>query len=114
MARSSYCPVVLTENGFISNTYDYSNMISDAALTKKAVAISKGIADYFLASSPDDVPLTEEPENPPVQEPEIPPAIEPEEPEESSKPSEPSDSNPETPSVPPENESSNEQTSSNT
>ncbi len=48
MARSSYCPVVLTENGFISNRYDYSNIIDDAANDKKAEAIVKGIAEYFL------------------------------------------------------------------
>ena len=48
MARSSYCPVVLTENGFISNRYDYSVIIDDNANTEKAIAITKGIADYFL------------------------------------------------------------------
>ncbi len=59
MARSSYCPVVLTENGFITNTFDYSNIINNAANTKKARAITQGIADYFLLSSPNDVPLPE-------------------------------------------------------
>ncbi len=57
MARSSYCPVVLTENGFISNYYDYKNIINSSVNTKKARAIVKGIAEYFLSISPDDVPL---------------------------------------------------------
>ena len=107
MARSSYCPVVLTENGFISNTYDYQNMISDSALNKKAIAISRGIADYFLASSPDDVPLTEEPETPP----EIPSEPDtPSEPQTPSEPetSEPETSEPETSSTPPKDEETSE------
>ena len=61
MARSSYCPVVLTENGFMSNTYDYSHIINDDSLNKKARAITQGIADYFLNISPDDVPTEETP-----------------------------------------------------
>ena len=62
MARSSYCPVVLTENGFITNTYDFGNITSDSVNTLKAKAIAKGIAEYFLLYSPDDVPLPKEPE----------------------------------------------------
>ena len=65
MARSSYCPVVLTENGFITNTYDFKHITSDASLNKKAMAITHAIADYFLSISPDDVPLEEE--TPPVE-----------------------------------------------
>lgn len=103
MARASYCPVVLTENGFMSNSYDYSNIISDASLSKKAVAITHAIADYFLSISPDDVPLPEpetpiEPEVP--TEPEIP--TEPEEPTEPTEPEQPT--TPETPTTPPQDE----------
>lgn len=47
-ARSSYCPVVLTENGYISNPSDYNNIISDTANDAKADAIVKGIAEYFI------------------------------------------------------------------
>lgn len=47
MARSYYCPVVLTENGYISNSYDYNNIISDSVNNSKAKAITKGIAEYF-------------------------------------------------------------------
>lgn len=49
MARSSYCPVVLTENGYMSNYGDYKNIISTAANTKKAQALTKAIAKYFLS-----------------------------------------------------------------
>ena len=49
MARSSYCPVVLTENGYISNRNDYKKIINSSANDKKAEAITKGIAKYFLS-----------------------------------------------------------------
>ena len=54
MARSSYCPVVLTENGFMSNYYDYKNIISSAKNAAKAKAIVRGIVDYFRYISPDE------------------------------------------------------------
>ena len=54
MARSSYCPVVLTENGFMSNYYDYKNIISSAKNDAKAKAIVKGIVEYFRYISPDE------------------------------------------------------------
>lgn len=47
VARTSTCPVVLTENGFISNKFDYLNIISDSQNTKKAKALTKGIVEYF-------------------------------------------------------------------
>ncbi len=48
MARVTVCPVVLTENGFMSNQFDYSNHISsDEKNTLKAKAITQGIVDYF-------------------------------------------------------------------
>lgn len=49
MARCTYCPVVLTENGFISNSFDYSNIVNQDISLKKAKAMTKGIADYFLS-----------------------------------------------------------------
>ncbi len=52
MARSSCCPVVLTENGFMSNYSDYNSILSDSKNTKKAKAIVKGVAQYFLSISP--------------------------------------------------------------
>lgn len=49
MARSSVCPVVLTENGYMSNPFDFENIKSDTANEQKAVAITKGIAEYFIS-----------------------------------------------------------------
>lgn len=51
MARTTNCPVVLTENGFISNQYDYNNIISEEKNVEKAKAITQGIVDYFLSIS---------------------------------------------------------------
>lgn len=47
MCRTTNCPVVLTENGYISNSFDYANIISDEKNVLKAKAITRGIADYF-------------------------------------------------------------------
>jgi N-acetylmuramoyl-L-alanine amidase len=46
-SRVSVCPVVLTENGYYSNNYDYNNIISNTKTDSKAVAITKGIVKYF-------------------------------------------------------------------
>ncbi len=48
LSRISTCPVVLTENGFVSNSTDYNNMMKKAWNDKCADAIVKGIVDYFL------------------------------------------------------------------
>lgn len=47
LARNTTCPVVLTENGFISNPTDFIGISDDNVNTKKAKAIAQGIADYF-------------------------------------------------------------------
>lgn len=49
VARTTACPIVLTENGYISNLYDYQYIINEDANTIKAKAITKGIAEYFLS-----------------------------------------------------------------
>ena len=49
MGRVSVCPVVLTENGFMSNRYDFDNIINDDINTQKAKAITKGIVEYFMS-----------------------------------------------------------------
>lgn len=49
MCRQTLCPVVLTENGYMSNADDLAAMIDPAKLELKASAIAHGIADYFLA-----------------------------------------------------------------
>lgn len=49
VSRSSVCPVVLTENGYMSNTFDFNNIINDDINTHKATALTKGIVEYFLS-----------------------------------------------------------------
>lgn len=47
MCRQTVCPVVLTENGYMSNSADLAAITNDAANTEKAKAITRGIVDYF-------------------------------------------------------------------
>lgn len=49
-ARATNCPVVLTENGYMSNQSDYQNIINNESNLKKAKAIASGIAEYFLSA----------------------------------------------------------------
>lgn len=46
-ARQTDCPVVLTENGFMSNPSEYSDMIRDDFNNECAKALTQGIVDYF-------------------------------------------------------------------
>ena len=48
VARLSTCPVVLTENGFMTNAEDLANMVDDGMVLRKAQSVAKGIANYFL------------------------------------------------------------------
>jgi len=48
MARETVCPVVLTENGFMTNDTDFAAMIDETAQQAKAEAMAQGIANYFL------------------------------------------------------------------
>ena len=48
MGRQTYCPVVLTENGYMSNLADMDAIADQATNVKKAQAIARGIADYYL------------------------------------------------------------------
>lgn len=48
-ARQTTCPIVLTENGYMSSPYDLGNMTSTEGVNAKAAALAKGIGDYFLA-----------------------------------------------------------------
>lgn len=48
VARQTVCPVVLTENGYMSNLADLNGTLDPTVIGKKADAIAKGIADYFL------------------------------------------------------------------
>ncbi len=47
MARVTNCPVVLTENGFMSNKADYKGITDDATCEKKAQALTDAVLDYF-------------------------------------------------------------------
>ena len=47
LARVTSCPVILTENGFISNQHDYAGIIDEGTNTLKAEAITLGVLDYF-------------------------------------------------------------------
>ncbi len=48
VARQTACPVVLTENGFMSNDKELAKMMDDNVLLSKAQAMARGIARYFL------------------------------------------------------------------
>ncbi|MBQ3817248.1 MAG: N-acetylmuramoyl-L-alanine amidase, partial [Clostridia bacterium] len=47
LARVTTCPVVLTENGYMSSPADFGNIQNDSANNAKADAITSGIVDYF-------------------------------------------------------------------
>lgn len=49
MMRQTVCPVILTENGYMSNLNDLIAMVDPAKVTTKAEAIAHGVADYFLS-----------------------------------------------------------------
>jgi N-acetylmuramoyl-L-alanine amidase len=49
MCRQPVCPVVLTENGFMSNSQDLADMVNPEKVDAKAEAMTQGIVDYFLA-----------------------------------------------------------------
>lgn len=48
-ARQTDCPSVLTENGFITNAEEYSDMIRDDFNNECAKALTQGIVDYFVS-----------------------------------------------------------------
>ncbi len=47
MSRISDCPVVLTENGFMTNKQNFEKIILDEFNQKCAVALAQGVLDYF-------------------------------------------------------------------
>lgn len=47
MTRMTFCPSVLTENGFVSSPFDRNHIADNAKNQIKAVAIAQGICDYF-------------------------------------------------------------------
>lgn len=48
VSRQTTCPVVLTENGYMTNLYDLNGTLDTEVIAKKARAMAQGIADYFL------------------------------------------------------------------
>lgn len=51
VARETVCPVVLMENGFMSNSAEYAKMKDEATQLAKVQAMARGIASYFLATN---------------------------------------------------------------
>lgn len=47
LARSTVCPVVLTENGYMSNANDLAKIKNDSINADKARTIAQGVVDYF-------------------------------------------------------------------
>ena len=66
VARMSDCPVVLTENGYMSNAVDFAGIVDYETNVKKAQAIAKGTADYFLSIRLPQPEPDPEPEVPPT------------------------------------------------
>ena len=60
LGRVSDCPVILAENGFMSNSTELANMKNDTFNKKCAVAMTKGVVEYFLKNTPITVPDEEE------------------------------------------------------
>lgn len=48
VARQTNCPVVLMENGYLTNEYDRINTLAPAAIAAKAQAMAQATANYFL------------------------------------------------------------------
>jgi N-acetylmuramoyl-L-alanine amidase len=48
VGRQTNCPVVLMENGYMTNPKDLAGMQDEAVLQKKAAAMAKAVAEYFL------------------------------------------------------------------
>ena len=47
LARTTTCPVILIENGYISSPTDFKGISDNAVNLQKAKAMARGIADYF-------------------------------------------------------------------
>ena len=51
VGRETVCPVILMENGFMSNDADWNTIIDENIQWQKAYAMAQGIANYFLTIS---------------------------------------------------------------
>jgi len=118
LARVTSCPVILTENGFISNQQDFNGIISDSINTQKATAITQGVLDYFnsfyknVANDGDNSYNDDNSANDQTSS-EQPPDVEPNQPLES-EPEQPSEVEPEQPQEPETDEDTESQENNNT
>ncbi len=48
VSRQTICPVVLTENGFMSHVNDLEHALLNTSIEAKAKALTQGIANYYL------------------------------------------------------------------
>jgi len=48
LSRQTNCPVVLMENGYLTNVTDATNSTDPVIIQKKAAAMTQGVANYFL------------------------------------------------------------------
>ncbi len=48
-SRTSDCPVVLTECGFVSNASEYKKLMDESFNNECAIALTQGIVDYFVS-----------------------------------------------------------------
>ena len=60
VSRQTACPIVLTENGFMTHPYDVTRMLDEEAISKKADAMVQGIVNYYLELNGYDLPGAEE------------------------------------------------------
>ena len=49
VARQTACPVVLMENGYMTNAQDLANMLDENMLLVKAQSMARATAEYFLS-----------------------------------------------------------------
>ena len=61
VSRQTACPIVLTENGFMTNPYDVTRMLNEETIAIKADAMVQGIVNYFLERSGYELPNKETP-----------------------------------------------------
>ena len=51
MARQTACPIVLAENGYMSNKWEMDQIASQEIMEKKAAALTQAVVNYFLENS---------------------------------------------------------------
>ncbi len=61
VSRQTACPIVLTENGFMTHPYDVTRMLDEEAIGKKADAMVQGIVNYYLELNGYELPGAEAP-----------------------------------------------------